>query len=278
MGALGVFNTNSEEYHDIIGSGRLGYVDGYRSYAEFNWITGFRQINSTHVLLADHDNHCIRLVDRVAQRSMSLAGKCKEFGHKDGSIEESRFYRPYNIINASGEGDYYITDYQNHAIRILSLGSEKISTFYNSRDNLLAPISMFLDPNTKMLYVTLAYDVVFINTTGGIANLTAIRRNERLNKINQFDNTTLWLFSNPEESPGQNFIKQIDITPGSNNDISLVPLNLTKEVKPQAVLLKKRESKETLYIGQNEYIKETEIRGKYRDCYQAIPLNHATSQ
>ena len=99
------------------------YAEGATNSAGFREITGFVQINDTSTIIAvDSDNHCLRNISLLNDEfySKTFAGKCTHNGSDDGlMIEEARFNRPYNIIEGYYQNEYYVTDFYNHAIRLI---------------------------------------------------------------------------------------------------------------------------------------------------------------
>ena len=63
------YNTHENKLTSIAGnSSTQGYRDGVGDEALFNLITGFTQINSSTVVVADKRNNCMRQIDRTTRR------------------------------------------------------------------------------------------------------------------------------------------------------------------------------------------------------------------
>mgnify|MGYP001803580349 CR=1 FL=1 len=62
--------------HPIAGSPtQEGYREGVGAEARFNYISGFTQISEKHVVVADYNNHCLRLIDRTTHNTSVFSGQ-----------------------------------------------------------------------------------------------------------------------------------------------------------------------------------------------------------
>lgn len=75
--------------------------------------------------VADTYNSKIKLVDPEKKTSRTFAGSGKP-GHMDGRLNEAQFYEPGGLSYLDGR--LYVADVNNHAIRIIDLKSEIVST------------------------------------------------------------------------------------------------------------------------------------------------------
>jgi hypothetical protein len=65
----------------LVGSATLkSYMEGNLTWARFNLITGFSQINTTAVVASDHLNHCLRLIHRESWHTDQFVGTCETEG------------------------------------------------------------------------------------------------------------------------------------------------------------------------------------------------------
>jgi len=114
----------------LAGSGEAGFQDGESVKAQFNEPYGVvLNQEGTHLLVADYLNHAIRRIDLKTSDVTTVAGN-GEPGFEDGDGENARFYQPYNIAIGSN-GDYFIPDQKNHAVRKLN-SSWQVSTLAGS--------------------------------------------------------------------------------------------------------------------------------------------------
>lgn len=117
----------------IVAGGLLGraYREGVGKAATFYGISGFHQVSSRKVIVADMSNHCLRLVDRLTGQTSPFSGSCTKGGYADGS--QGLFNRPYSIISDNGsQGKLLVTDHNNRAVRQVDINTRVVSTFYGS--------------------------------------------------------------------------------------------------------------------------------------------------
>jgi len=101
-----------------------------------SYITGFKQVNRTHVAVAAHSQHCIKMLNRVDNSIRTLAGTCGSRGYVEGGVGTGRLYYPYGIeIDVRNPDRLLVTDYFNHALRSVDLHTGELSTVINSGFN-----------------------------------------------------------------------------------------------------------------------------------------------
>ena len=67
--------------------------------------------------VADSLNHLIRKVTMDGE-VVTIAGRAREVGQTDGSIDSARFFNPYGLA-ADGSGNLYLSDAYNQTIRLM---------------------------------------------------------------------------------------------------------------------------------------------------------------
>lgn len=93
----GMETTNSTRSIRVAGSAYVpGYTEGYGAGANFALITGFIQLTSDYVLVVDHGNHCLRLVNRRSTQTSAYLGECQRSGHQDGM--KPLFNQPWGVV------------------------------------------------------------------------------------------------------------------------------------------------------------------------------------
>jgi len=98
-----------------------------------SYITGFKQVNRTHVAVAAHSQHCIKMLNRVDNNLRTLAGTCGRRGYVEGGVGTGRLYYPYGIeIDVRNPDRLLVTDYFNHALRSVDLHTGELSTVIKS--------------------------------------------------------------------------------------------------------------------------------------------------
>jgi hypothetical protein len=108
--------TLSGEVFTLAGSGAAGFADGPSVLAEFfspQGISGYMG----RVLLCDADNNRVRMVSGQTVSTLAGTGAAGN-GNGDGSI--ATFTKPGGIVRDK-EGNYYISDTENHLIRKIVL-------------------------------------------------------------------------------------------------------------------------------------------------------------
>ncbi len=117
---------------DYAGTGEPGYGDGKLLESKLNQPWGLTVDQDGNLIIVDSANHTIRKV--VDNEITTLAGMTEDLdvfglplgGHVDEDAAKAMFNQPrYAVVDA--EGDLYISDSQNHAIRKISNG--KVFTY-----------------------------------------------------------------------------------------------------------------------------------------------------
>lgn len=93
-------------------------------------IFGFTQINSTYVVIVDHKQHCLWLLERSLEIFRELAGTCANSGFIDG--KSGKFNQPMCAeLDKLHTGKILITDRLNHALRSVDIATGEVSTVVN---------------------------------------------------------------------------------------------------------------------------------------------------
>ena len=260
VGSIGSIGAGDRAPNYIAGSGNAGYQDGRA--AMFDEITGFAQVSGNIVLIADHGNNCIRKVDRQQGLTSTAAGKCGDTGWRDGSLGNSRFSQPYNIIKSfTGNNTFFVTDHNNHAIREINLDSGNVSTFLKDEDNLYFPIAMVIDNTHYKMFVTMRYSVVSIGLDSKRIQKLSDNRGD---KIALMRPGVIIITDNPRDyylrNRKRSVITQIDTTSGNvtSRDVLLWP---HENQYPRSLFYNLTEN--TLYISERDIIVSLEVTCKY---------------
>lgn len=143
--------TDFTDVYPIVG-GRRGYREGQGKDAMFDGVKGFLQLNTTHIIVVDSSNHCIRLVSRLSNQTQPFVGTCGEAGYRDGT--HPLFNYPWSITRQHGSDNYaYITDARNNAIREINIGRRAVRTVVRS-DILRDPLSLTYNSARSSLIIT----------------------------------------------------------------------------------------------------------------------------
>ncbi|WP_237561869.1 IPT/TIG domain-containing protein [Flagellimonas algicola] len=97
-----------------------GSGDGYESDvprldAKFDGASDLSVASDGTIYIADTANSCIRRIDPDGHVT-TIAGVPKNEGHNDGPGDVAKFNYPYGVLH-TGEGEIYVADTFNHAIR-----------------------------------------------------------------------------------------------------------------------------------------------------------------
>ena len=113
----------------LAGNGAKGFADGARTDAQFNHPYALASLPDGSVVVADTDNHCIRLIAAGGGAVSTLAGKGGEEGFADGPAAAARFYGPEGIV-VGMDGAIFVAESGNHRIRRIKDGA--VTTFAGS--------------------------------------------------------------------------------------------------------------------------------------------------
>jgi DNA-binding beta-propeller fold protein YncE len=112
---VGSFDPGSETITPLAGvSGCPGMADGTGSAAKFHRPYGVAALPSGELVVADENNHSIRLVSTSNEVS-TLAGDGVP-GSVDGAVDAARFAFPKDVA-VDAAGNVYVSDAGNHRIR-----------------------------------------------------------------------------------------------------------------------------------------------------------------
>ncbi len=104
---------------------RERFSDGASNQARFSYPVGLELTDNGELIVVDHWNHSVRVIDPEGTVS-TLAG-AGEPGFSDGSGPRARFFRPTDV-EIDDDGSVYIADFGNHRIRYITT-SGRVTTF-----------------------------------------------------------------------------------------------------------------------------------------------------
>ena len=120
--------------------------------ARFGTITGFAQISERLVVVADHSNLCVRMIDRTTNTISVFSGQCGSYGYQDGRPGQFSYIRSV-VIDKRDQNRLLITAYWNTALRTVNVMSQVVGTFVMS-DSLQFIIGITQEEKSGDLYVT----------------------------------------------------------------------------------------------------------------------------
>lgn len=119
---------NAQVVSTIAGGNAAGYVDGPLAAARFNNPYGIAAAaDGNKLYVADTGNNAIRLVDLQAGTVSTIAGGGGA-GSADGAGKAARFSAPIGVALSRDETILYVSDFNNHTIRRIDLGSGQVTT------------------------------------------------------------------------------------------------------------------------------------------------------
>ena len=246
---------NGTTTHLIAGnSTQWGYREGVGAEARFTSIYGFAQISEKHVVVADVNNHCLRLIDRTTNKTSVFSGQCKSRGY-EGGLPGQFSYPHFVVIDKRDKNQLFITDFFNNAVRNVTVNSRVAGTFVQS-DSLKYITGITQEEESGDLYVTAYHALYRITYTQTTVSLISGSPGEN---YGHKDSTLLKsLFDLPYELI---FItpKTLLIADRGNNKLRLVHMNSDKVTtlnvtnslnSPRSLLL----TNDSLYVGQRKKI------------------------
>lgn len=126
---------------------------------------------SNFLYVADSGNHSIRRVILKERRVETLCGTEKE-GFKNGSFKNAKFDIPFDIVWNAEAQELYVSDYDNHVIRNISLKTKTVSTLCgtpgvwgcengsSTEAKFRHPRGLGLDSHSQCLYVSDANHII----------------------------------------------------------------------------------------------------------------------
>jgi DNA-binding beta-propeller fold protein YncE len=97
-----------------------GNQDGPGADARFDCPVGITVDPAGNVVVVDSDNHALRLVSKAGAVSTLAGGGGKGFADGQGAAA-ARFKDPFSVV-VTANGDYVMTDFSNHAVRVVTPG------------------------------------------------------------------------------------------------------------------------------------------------------------
>lgn len=109
----------------VAGSGIRGFRDGPAAQAEFNHLYDVVELESGDLVIADAQNHRIRVWKSKSNTVQTLAGTGRR-GHRDGT--QAEFNYPTGLAVDQQAQLLFVTDRQNNCVRQVDLASGAATT------------------------------------------------------------------------------------------------------------------------------------------------------
>jgi len=136
-GTIYFTGTNSVRRYDLMTGmvdtiagveGTPGSADGVKDAARFNSPKGIALDGAGNAYVTDYVNDTVRKVVIATGEVTTLAGAAGMFGGADGIGDAARFDEPMGIVY-DGQGDLYVADSMNGAVRRIEIATRAVSTF-----------------------------------------------------------------------------------------------------------------------------------------------------
>jgi thiol-disulfide isomerase/thioredoxin len=126
------YDIQSGKIGPFAGNGYENIVDGSFADAQFAQPSGLT-VYGNFMLVADSEVSAIRLLDLRKKTVQTVVGEgLFEFGHVDGPLANARMQHPLGVHCAGNK--IYVADTYNHAIRLIDLDTQKVSTLVGDSD------------------------------------------------------------------------------------------------------------------------------------------------
>jgi hypothetical protein len=120
-----VLSADLQQVSTVAGDGEGGHRDGAAAQAQFNYPAGLALLPDGCVLLADQENHRIRMLSADLQQVSTVAGDGEQ-GHQDGAAAQAQFRYP-SSLTLLPDGRVLVAVEYTHHIRVLSANLQLVS-------------------------------------------------------------------------------------------------------------------------------------------------------
>jgi sugar lactone lactonase YvrE len=153
------------------GVSAYGWVDGPAASARFNGLAGLAFLPSGRLAIADEFNHAVRLMD-MTQGLSTFAGAPPQTGNTDGFGASARFSNPTSVA-VDGNGNAYVADYGNSAIRKITPASQ--TTTLAGTAGLSSPTGLALDSTGNLFVIdSTNHTLLRITPLGAMSTLAGL--------------------------------------------------------------------------------------------------------
>lgn len=106
-----------------------GIVNGPGTEARFNGILGMFQLSDSTIILSDHKNHCLRLLNRSSNVVSTYSGKCNTTGYRDGTLDQALFTLPVDLVAMDSKvNQIAVVEFAHGRIRYLHIREQMVTT------------------------------------------------------------------------------------------------------------------------------------------------------
>lgn len=110
------------------GNGNPGYVDGYKTNAQFYVPGKTAEDSAGNMYVADIENHAIRKIDTAGNVTTLAGAGPSQPGYVNGQGSAANFTRPTSVVFNSSDNMIYVADSHNNVIRRIDANGN-VSTY-----------------------------------------------------------------------------------------------------------------------------------------------------
>lgn len=115
----------------LAGSASAAFADGTGAAASFNGPSGVAVLSDGNIVVADTNNHCIRVITYPGGVVTTLAGSGSP-GFADGTGAGASFNFPFGVAVITSSGVIVVSDSSNHRIRLVTYPGAVVTTLAGS--------------------------------------------------------------------------------------------------------------------------------------------------
>jgi len=169
-------------------------TDGQTSSALVSsYVTGFAQLNTTHVVLVDRNSYCIKLLTREDNNIKVMAGSCGAYGYKEGGVGVGQLRHAWGVqVDVQNPGKLLVAGESNNAIRSVDIKTGELSTVVNTGFN--NPLNLMWAGRQLLVVNHHSYiSQVSWSTNGTVSNTLLAGSTHSGDVIGSFDNARFYL-------------------------------------------------------------------------------------
>lgn len=106
-----------------------GYLDGQALQARFTAVLGIFQTQDRRVIISDHSNHCLRILNRDSRIVSTFSGNCTYPGYLDSKLEDAMFSLPTDLEPMEATGNRIaVVEFSPKRVRYIHMQERLVST------------------------------------------------------------------------------------------------------------------------------------------------------
>lgn len=195
-----------------------GSVDDIGTKASFNLPSGLA-FSGGQLYVSDTENHTIRKIELGTGAVTTIAGAAGKIGLVDGPAGDARFAEPEGIA-LGADGNLYIADTDNNAIRVLTISTGMVGTIAGSPDqsdlvdgigqaaSFFKPKALRIDASGN-LFVADSLNMALRKVVPGTGEVTTVSTFQGVPQGIAFDGDDVLVSVSAQSSTGENRIVRV---------------------------------------------------------------------